>query len=69
VIASEWFPYKNLVFLVALTSMGTLIDEVGSRGFGATRKGGMGGSLAVDKDGGQTETVLGSAEEAEHDMD
>jgi len=50
-------------------SMGTPIDRAGSGGFGATRRGRMGGSLATDKGGGQAETVLGDAEGAEHNMD
>jgi len=49
--------------------MGTPIDGAGSGGFGATGRGRMGGSLAADKGGGWAEPVLGSVEEAEHDMD
>jgi len=49
--------------------MGTLIDRVGSRGFGATRRGRMESSLAVDKSGGQVETVLGDTEGVERNMD
>ena len=50
-------------------SMGTLIDGVGGRGFGATRRGRRGGSLAVNKGGGWVETVLGDAEGTERDTD
>jgi len=46
--------------------MGTPIDEVGGRGFGATRRGRTGGSLAADKGRGRAEMVLGDAEGAEH---
>jgi len=49
--------------------MGTPIDRAGSRGFGATRRDGMGSSLAVDKGGSRAETVLGDVEGAEHDTD
>ena len=42
---------------------------MGGRGFGVTRRGRIGGNLATDKGGGQAETVLGSAEGAECDMD
>jgi len=49
--------------------MGTPIDRAGSRGFGATRRGGMGGSLAVDKGGSRAEIVLGDVEGAERDTD
>ena len=49
--------------------MGTPIDRVSGRGFGATRRGRMGGSLAVDKGGGQVEMVLGNVKGAEHDTD
>jgi len=47
--------------------MRTPIDKVGSGGFGVTERGGMGGSLAMDKGGGRTEAVLVSAEGVEHD--
>jgi len=50
-------------------SMGTLIDRAGSRGFGATGRGGTGSSLAADKGGGRAEMVLGNAEGAERDTD
>jgi len=50
-------------------SIRTPIGGVGSRGFGATGRSGMGGSLAVDKGEGQAETVLGGAEGAERDTD
>jgi len=50
-------------------SMGTPIDGAGSRGFRAMGRGGMGGSLAANKGGGQAETVLGDVEGAEHDTD
>jgi len=49
--------------------MGTPIDGVGGRGFGATRRGRMGGSLAVDKGEGRAEMVLGDVEGAERDID
>ena len=49
--------------------MGTPIDGAGSRGFGATRRGRTGGSLAADKGGGRAEMVLGDVEEAERDTD
>jgi len=49
--------------------MGTPIDGVGGGGFGATGRGRMGGSLAVDKGGGWAETVLGNAEGAVRDTD
>jgi len=49
--------------------MGTLIDRVGGRGFGATRRGRMESSLAVDKSGGQVETVLGDTEGVECNID
>jgi len=49
--------------------MGAPIDRVGGGGFGVTRRGGMGGSLATDKGGGWVEAVLGSAKGVEHDMD
>jgi len=42
---------------------------MGSGGFGVTKRGRTGGNLATDKVGGQMETVLGDAEEAEYDMD
>jgi len=49
--------------------MGTLIDGVGSRGFGATGRGRVGGNLATDKNGGQAEMVLSGAEGADCDTD
>jgi len=49
--------------------MGAPIDRVGGGGFGVTRRGGIGGSLATDKGGGWVEAVLGSAKGVEHDMD
>jgi len=49
--------------------MGTPIDGAGGGGFGATGRGGTGGSLAVDKGGGRVKIVLGDAEGAERDMD
>jgi len=49
--------------------MGTPINGAGGRGFRATGRGGMGGSLVVDKGGGRMEMVLGDVEGAEHDMD
>jgi len=49
--------------------MGTPIDGAGSGGFGVTGRGGMGGSLAIDKGGGWAEVVLVSAEGAERDTD
>ena len=52
-----------------LTSMGTLIDGAGSRGFGATGRGGAEGSLAMDKGGGRVEMVLGDVEGVERDTD
>ena len=50
-------------------SMGTSIDRADSGDFRATGRDGMGDSLATDKGGGQAETVLGNAEEAERDTD
>jgi len=49
--------------------MGTPIDGVGGRGFRATGRGRTGGSLAMDKGGGQAEMVLDDAEGAERDTD
>jgi len=49
--------------------MGTPIDGAGSRGFGATRRGRTGGSLAADKGGGRVEMVLGDVEGVERDTD
>jgi len=37
--------------------MRTPIDGAGSRGFGVTRRGGTGSSLATDKGGGRMEAV------------
>jgi len=45
------------------------MDGAGSRGFRTTKRGGMGGNLAMDKVGGQAETVLGNAEGAERNTD
>ena len=42
---------------------------MGGGGFGVTRRDGVGGSLTMDKDGGQAKTVLSGAEGAEHDTD
>jgi len=50
-------------------SIGTLIDRVGSEGFGVTRRGRIGGNLATDKGGGWMEAVLGSTEGMECNMD
>jgi len=50
-------------------SIGIPIDGAGGRGFGVTGRGGTGGNLTTDKGEGQVETVLGSAEGAERDMD
>jgi len=41
------------------TSIGTPIDKVGSRGFGAARRGRMEGNLTTDKGEGQAEAVMG----------
>jgi len=49
--------------------MGTPIDGVGGGDFRAIRRGKTGGSLAMDKGGGQAEMVLGDAEGAECDID
>jgi len=49
--------------------MGTPIDGAGSRGFGVTGRGGMEGSLAMDKGRGWAEVVLVGVEGAERDMD
>jgi len=49
--------------------MRTPIDRAGSGGFGVTRRGGTGGSLATDKNRGQVEAILVGVEEMEHDMD
>ena len=51
------------------TFMGTPIDRAGSGGFGATGRDRTGGSLAVDKDGGRAEMVLGDTEGVERDTD
>jgi len=45
------------------------MDGAGSRGFRTTKRGRMGGNLAMDKVGGQVETVLGNAEGAERNTD
>ena len=50
-------------------SIGIPIDRAGGRGFGVTRRDGMGGNLAMDKGEGQVETVLGGAEGVEQDTD
>jgi len=60
---------KDLAFLVASTSMGTLIDGVGGRGFRVARRSRTESSLAMDKDRDQIETVLSSAKRAECDTD
>jgi len=52
-----------------LTSIGTPIDRAGGRGFGVTGREEMGGSLAIDKDGGRAEAVLIGAEGAKCDTD
>jgi len=49
--------------------MGTPIDGVIGGGFGITGGGRTRGNLATDNGGGQAETVLSKAEEAEHDTD
>ena len=49
--------------------MGTPIDGAGGGGFGATRRGGAGSSLATDKGGGRAEMVLGDVEGTERDTD
>ena len=45
------------------------MDRAGSGGFRTTKRGGMGGNLAMDKGGGQAETVLGDTEGMKHDTD
>jgi len=50
-------------------SIGTPIDRADGRGFEVTRKGRIGGSLAIDKGGGWVEVVLGSVKGVEHDTD
>ena len=50
-------------------SIGIPTDRVGGEGFGVTRRGRAGGSLTMDKGGGQVEVVLSSAEGAEHNTD
>jgi len=52
-----------------LTSIGTPIDGVGYRGFGAARTGGTEGNLAMDKGRGQAEVILNGVEGVEHDTD
>jgi len=47
--------------------MGTPIDGVGGRGFGATGRGGAGGNLATDKSRGRAEMVLSGMEGAKRD--
>jgi len=49
--------------------MGTPIDGVVGRGFGATRGGGARGNLATDNGRGRAETVLSDAEGAERNTD
>jgi len=49
-------------------SIGIPINGVGGGGFRVTERGRTGGNLAIDKGRGQTETVLGSVEGVEHDM-
>jgi len=48
-------------------SIGIPINGVGGGGFRVTERGRTGGNLAIDKGKGQTEIVLGSVEEVEHD--
>jgi len=60
---------KDLAFLVTSTSIGTLIDGVGGRGFRVARRSRTESSLATDKGRDQIETVLSSAKRAECDMD
>jgi len=50
-------------------SIGTPIDGAGGRGFGVTGRGGAGGNLTTDIEGGWAETVLVGPEGVEHDMD
>jgi len=50
-------------------SIGTLIDRADGRGFGVTKRDRTESSLAANKGGGWAETVLGSAEGAERNMD
>jgi len=50
-------------------SIGILTDRVDGGGFGVTRRGRVGGSLTMDKGGGQAEVVLSSAEGAKHNTD
>jgi len=54
---------------VASTSIGTPIDGVGGRGFGATGRGEAEGNLITDKGEGQAEMVLSGVEGAEQDTD
>jgi len=49
--------------------MGTPIDGAVGGGFAMTGGGGARGNLAADNGGGQAETVLSDAEEAERDAD
>ena len=49
--------------------MGVLMDRAGGGGFRTTRRGEMGGNLAMDKGRGQVETVLGDTEEVKRDTD
>jgi len=49
--------------------METPIDGVGSRGFGATGRDGVGGNLATDRGGGRAEMVLSGAKGVERDTD
>ena len=60
---------RDLVFLVALTSIGTSIDGAGGGGFGVTRRGEAEGNLTTDIGEGRTETVLAGLEGMERDTD
>jgi len=50
-------------------SIGTPIDGVGGAGFGVTGRGGAGGNLTTDIEGGRAEAVLVGPEGAECNMD
>jgi len=52
-----------------LTSIGTPIDRVGSRGLGVTRRNETEGNLATDKGGDQAQMIFGGVEGAEYDTD
>jgi len=60
---------RNLVFLVALTSIGTLIDGVDGRGFRMTRRDRAGGNLITDIGEDWVETVLVGLEGVECNTD